>query len=158
MATLLFIAIQSLCSCTPQPSSSEHTAATDKAEQPVDRALRDRCQSAVHHITTLIAGFGGAPPSEQEAAIIKATEQMSVAKCVHEGLSEAQARCVLDTPDALGLDELRACPAIRDEQPSWLILPPPGAFDRPLERRAGQAPGAIEERGGEPGASASQPQ
>lgn len=92
-----------------QPTQTS-SARAEVAEQPVDRALRDRCQSAVHHITTLIAGFGGAPPSEQEAAIIKATEQMSVAKCVHEGLSEAQARCVLDTPDALGLDEAPRVP------------------------------------------------
>lgn len=157
-ATLLCIAVHFLCTCTPQPPSSQQTAVTEVAEQPVDPVLQDRCQSAIHHITTLIAGFGGAPPSEQEAAIIKVTEQMSVSKCVHEGLSEAQARCVLDTPDALGIEKLRECPAIRDKQPSWLLLPPPGASDRPLGGRPGDPAGAAEERDEAPGTSASQPQ
>lgn len=147
----------------PTQTSSERS---EVAEQPADPALQARCQSAVHHITTLIvAGFGGAAPAEQEAALIKATEQVSIANCVHEGLTEAQARCILDTPDALGMGKLGECPAIREKQPSWLRLPPPGAFERALERRSGGAATTAEDGGGVrdgsgevPGASTTQPQ
>jgi hypothetical protein len=155
LPALLLVACNQPAQTTPERSE---TVEQPPPEQPADRALQDRCQSAVHHITTLISGFGGAAPSEQEAALIKATEEMSVAKCVHEGLSEAQARCVLDTPDALGIGKLRECPAIRDKQPGWLILPPPGALDRPPPGRSGDPRGASEEDGEEPGAGDSKPQ
>jgi hypothetical protein len=89
-----------------------------------------KCEQAVRHVTfALIPADAESQPGEGERRIMEIATRMAMVKCESEGLSDAQAACILGVKT---LDELLAlgeCPAIREKKPSWLILPavPPGS-------------------------------
>ncbi len=81
----------------------------------------DRCSRAVNHVfaLTTIGEVSG-----EEKKVIDLAISASVTRCRSEGLSEAQATCILA---ARGLDwdeGLRTCPAFAAKPPSWVIVRP----------------------------------
>lgn len=107
----------------------------------------DLCERAVHHTV-----FAPMPPGareqigEGERTIMRVSMEVSVARCRAEGLSQAQADCIFAVDDIDELLRLGECPAIRDNKPSWLILPPIELVDD-IERRRQERTG---ESAGEP--------
>lgn len=92
-----------------------------------NRADNDRCDRAVGHIAQITSGAsagGAGAPSAEEQAIIDAVIDMSKVTCRREGLSQAQADCILAVGDVQAMLRLRQCPAIGARRPSWLALPP----------------------------------
>lgn len=84
-------------------------------------ATADRCSRAVDHVFALTT-MGEV--SAEEKKIIDLAVGASLGRCRSEGLSEAQASCILA---ARGLDwdeGLRACPAFAARPPSWVIVRP----------------------------------
>jgi hypothetical protein len=89
-----------------------------------------KCEQAVRHVTfALIPADAESQPGEDERRIMEIATRMAIVKCESEGLSEAQAACILGAKTVDDLLALGECPAIRDKKPSWLILPgvPPGS-------------------------------
>lgn len=105
-----------------------------------------RCQRAVDHMVSPAPDGPGAPGPE-EMQIIRTVRAMALATCQREGLSKAQADCILG---ARTIDErllLLRCPAIRERKPSWLRLPPPEAVDDLGRPRSVSAPASGDARG-----------
>jgi CTP:molybdopterin cytidylyltransferase MocA len=86
--------------------------------------LGARCDKAVRHVIEGVVPVEGIEQvSSGERAIMQQVVAMSIARCRSEGLSEAQAACILAVRDLDGLMTVGSCPAIRAQKPSWLIAP-----------------------------------
>jgi hypothetical protein len=88
----------------------------------------DLCARATRHVMGVIEGT--APANGPERMVIDSVAVMTTGKCRAEGLSPAQADCILAVEDTDDMMRLGECPAIAANQPSWLILPPPEALER----------------------------
>ena len=98
-----------------------------------------RCRRAVDHVVW-VASDGPGAPGPEEMQIIRTVRAMALATCQREGLSKAQADCILA---AKTMDErllVGRCPAIAERKPSWLQLPPPEAVDELIRRGTMSAP------------------
>jgi len=85
----------------------------------------DLCQSAVDHVMTLVnGGFGDAKVSASERLAMDTARSASLAKCRAEGITQAQADCILAARTFEQFMAMGTCPALRDKKPSWLILAP----------------------------------
>jgi hypothetical protein len=83
-----------------------------------------KCEQAVRHVTFgMIPPGAEGQPSEGERRIMEMVARASIVKCESEGLSDAQAGCILAVKSVDELLALGQCPAIRDNKPSWLIVP-----------------------------------
>lgn len=83
-----------------------------------------KCEQAVRHVIFgMIPPDAPGQPEEGERRIMEATVRMAIATCESEGLSEAQATCILAAKSVDELLALGECPAIREKKPSWLMLP-----------------------------------
>jgi hypothetical protein len=84
------------------------------------RGQPDLCAGAVRHVFELAGG--GASKDEQR--VIDAVASTTLARCQQEGLSQAQADCILAARGLEWSDQLRACPAFAARPASWVILGP----------------------------------
>ena len=83
------------------------------------------CTKAVHRVFELTASPDGkSKPSAEEQKVIDEIETMSVGKCKDEGLSQAQADCLLAMKTFDDLKNVWKCPAIAAKHPSWLLSGP----------------------------------
>ncbi|MEM9487563.1 MAG: hypothetical protein AAGC55_00395, partial [Myxococcota bacterium] len=109
---------------------------------------RDRgeylCDKAVKHVLTGMIP-PGSEPGENEKAIMDVTVSMTLAKCRAEGLSQAQADCIMAVQTIDQLLHLGECPAIAADRPSWLILPSPEALEL-LDQKKRNAQPSPDER------------
>ena len=64
-----------------------------------------------------------ARPSAEELQAMEAVEQLSLQKCQAEGLSQAQADCILGAKTVAELSQVGECEAIRNQRRGWLIFP-----------------------------------
>lgn len=60
-----------------------------------------------------------------EKITAKAALHTSIVKCESEGLSKAQADCILSAKNFEQFMAIGSCEAIVAKQPSWLNVPPP---------------------------------
>jgi hypothetical protein len=91
-----------------------------------------RCEKAVQHIMLgLIPTDAPGQPGAGERAIIEVVAKAGIAQCKGEGLSQAQADCILAVKGVEPSDwrKLGECPAIAARKPSWLIIPSPDMLD-----------------------------
>ena len=85
----------------------------------------DRCDRAVEHVFEMDVG---PPPPADEAKMIEAVKAMARSACRAEGLSQAQADCIVAAHMPDWDDQLRACPAFASGKlPSWVIVRRPRA-------------------------------
>lgn len=100
--------------------------------------LAKRCEVVVHHLDAQRTP-PGSEPDKDEQRVIDAISKASIQKCVAEGLSKAQADCILSVRTMEQLVNLGACPAIAAKRPSWLIVAPSSKeldeMQRALEQR-----------------------
>ena len=80
----------------------------------------DLCTDAVRHVCELV-GTGAAKDEKQG---IDAVAGATLAKCLQEGLSQAQAECILAAHGPEWSDQLRACAAYAARPASWVTLGP----------------------------------
>ncbi len=103
-------------------------AGCGRAKQP---AKADLCQLAVSHVMALGAasadgpavggaGSAGAPRAAADAKL----EASTIAACQKEGLSQAQADCILAARSDAEFAAMRKCPAIAAKAPGWLVVAP----------------------------------
>jgi hypothetical protein len=84
------------------------------------------CQRAVDHVFAMtLRGPPGSEPKGGEAVAVEAIKTGVLDRCRTEGLSQAQADCILAAHVPDWDDQVRACPAVVAKQPSWIILRPP---------------------------------
>jgi hypothetical protein len=76
-----------------------------------------RCESAIGYLS------GASRVYEAPGTLL--TKDATFDKCAEEGLSHEQLRCILDVDSGDAVARLRSCPAIAENPPSWLNLPPP---------------------------------
>ena len=108
----------------------EPTEGAGRPEPPKVEEPDDLCARATRHLTLTIASAGGGAPSPAERTVMEASSSMAAAQCRAEGLTAAQADCILAVGSMEELMALETCPAIAARRPSWLVLPP-SAADRP---------------------------
>ena len=83
------------------------------------------CERAVSHVIELVNGSDAlAAPNAAERAAQDVVAAQARHRCEAEGLSEAQADCILAAHEPDWADQLLACKPIADKRPSWLVLPP----------------------------------
>jgi hypothetical protein len=83
------------------------------------------CELAVAHVFELTElGPPGSEPKGEEARVIESVKSMALSRCKSEGLSRAQADCILAAHHPEWSDQLRACPAFAAKPPSWVIVGP----------------------------------
>ncbi|HWU90852.1 MAG TPA: hypothetical protein VN253_26485 [Kofleriaceae bacterium] len=84
------------------------------------------CQRAVDHVFAMtLIGPPGSEPKGDEAVVIEAAKAGALDRCRREGLSQAQADCILAVHVPDWDDQVRACPAFAAKPPSWMVLRPP---------------------------------
>jgi hypothetical protein len=92
---------------------------------PTQTSEPDLCQRTVDHAMSIMAGVpGGGKMREEERAIASLAAAQSVATCRKEGLTQAQADCVLGVKDFEAFMAMGTCAALREKKPTWLILAP----------------------------------
>ena len=100
-----------------------------------DGAADALCQRAVDHVFAMtLRGPPGSEPKGDEAAAIEVIKKSVLDRCRSEGLSQAQADCILASHVPDWDDQVRACPAIVAKLPSWLRLRPPRDARRAMEQ------------------------
>jgi hypothetical protein len=83
------------------------------------------CQQAVAHVFELtVAGPPGSEPKAEEARVIDSVKSLALSRCRSEGLSRAQADCILAAHAPEWSDQLRACAAFAAKPPSWITVGP----------------------------------
>ena len=83
------------------------------------------CQQAVAHVFELmVVGPPGSEPKGEEARVIDSVKSLALSRCRSEGLSRAQADCILAAHHPEWSDQLRACAAFVAKPPSWIIVGP----------------------------------
>lgn len=105
-----------------------------------DNGVSARCQRAVDHVVMPLSQEDGAAngaPSADEMKIIQAVRNMALVTCQREGLSQAQAECIMAARTIDDRLRLGRCPAIRDRKPSWLQVPPEEILQQ-IEREPAQ--------------------
>lgn len=81
------------------------------------------CKATVNHVDEIISTVGGAS-GMSEKITSKAAVHMSIVKCESEGLSQAQADCILSAKNFEEFMAIGSCEAIVAKRPSWLNVPP----------------------------------
>jgi len=84
------------------------------------RGKPDLCAGAARHLFELT----GAGASKEEQQVIDQIASATVAKCQQEGLTQAQADCILAAHGPEWNDQLRGCAAFAARPVSWVILGP----------------------------------
>jgi len=84
------------------------------------RGKPDLCTGAVRHAFEIV----GAGAAKDERQAIDAIAGAALAKCQQEGLSQAQADCILAAHGPEWSDQLRACPAFAARPASWVTVGP----------------------------------
>lgn len=85
----------------------------------------DLCARTVNHVFALtIDGPKGSEPKGDEQKIIDQIQSATRTQCRVEGLSQAQADCILAAQPADWDDRLRTCPAFAAKPPTWVTLRP----------------------------------
>ncbi len=85
----------------------------------------DLCTKTVNHLMSLMSGADqGVPMRQGERIAAGLAGAASIASCRQEGLSQAQADCILGASNTEQLMAMGSCAAIREKKPSWLMLPP----------------------------------
>ena len=84
-------------------------------------AKRELCEAAVKHVMALGAGR---PEGAELSAADTRLQASTVELCRKEGLSPAQAECILAAKTDADLSAVRSCAAIAAQKPGWLALPP----------------------------------
>ena len=83
------------------------------------------CQQAVAHVFELtVVGPPGSEPKGEEARVIDFVKSLALSRCSSEGLSRAQADCILAAHHPEWSDQLRACTAFAAKPPSWVSVGP----------------------------------
>lgn len=82
------------------------------------------CKATVNHVSETISSIGGAN-GMSEKITAKAAVHMSIVKCESEGLSQAQADCILSAKNFEQFMAIGSCQAIVSKRPTWLHVPPP---------------------------------
>ena len=98
--------------------------------------LSKRCERAISKV--MLEELYEAPgakgkPGEDEKAVMATVKAAAQVRCEAEGLTEAQAACFEAIVDIETLFRAADCPAIKDDKPSWFIVPPPEARRQALE-------------------------
>ena len=83
----------------------------------------DQCSRAVEHVFAMTTDGPDAPKSDEQH-VIDQIKSATLTQCQHEGLSQAQAECILAARPPDWDDHLRACPAYAAKPPSWIKLRP----------------------------------
>ena len=85
----------------------------------------DLCARAVNHAFEMtLGGPKGSEPGKDEQQIIDQVQSATRTQCRVEGLTQAQADCILAAQPPDWDDRLRTCPAFAAKPPSWVILRP----------------------------------
>lgn len=100
------------------PLGCEKQAATEETNDTLSL-----CKATVNHVSDLISSVGGAS-GMSEKITAKAAVHMSIVKCESEGLSQAQADCILSAKKFEQFMAIGSCEAIASKRPSWLNVPP----------------------------------
>ncbi|MDQ3370298.1 MAG: RCC1 domain-containing protein [Myxococcota bacterium] len=79
----------------------------------------DQCARAVDHVLALTVQ---GPVASEERRAIDTIRRMTLAKCRQEGLSPAQADCIVAARGPEWADQLRTCPAFAARPSSWVML------------------------------------
>ena len=80
------------------------------------------CDQAVARVFELtVMGPPGSEPKDEEARVIDSVKSMALSRCKSEGLSPAQADCILAAHYPEWGDQLRACAAFAAKPASWVI-------------------------------------
>jgi hypothetical protein len=91
------------------------------------------CQQAVGHVFELT--MVGPKPKSDEARVIDMVKDAALSRCKSEGLSRAQADCILAAHYPDWDDQLRACPAFAAKPASWVTVRPPRDQRRAMRDR-----------------------
>lgn len=87
----------------------------------------DLCSQAVRHMIDPSMGPAGSKPgskpSKEEQQIIDFVLKLTLGQCRKEGLSRAQADCILAAKTLDQRLRLSECPAIKAHKPTWLQVP-----------------------------------
>jgi hypothetical protein len=83
------------------------------------------CQRAVEHVFELTRPYHELASEKDEDKLLGSIKSATLRKCRSEGLSQAQATCILGAHLPDWDDQLRGCPAFAAKPPSWVILRPP---------------------------------
>ena len=83
----------------------------------------DLCERAVRHMAVGLIPEGADQPDEGERRIMESVTRASIHTCRKEGLSQAQADCILAVESVDDLLYLGRCPAIAKDKPTWLTVP-----------------------------------
>jgi hypothetical protein len=85
----------------------------------------DLCARTVNHVFSMtMDGPKGSAPGKDEQDIIDKIQSATRTQCRVEGLSQAQADCILGAQPPDWDDRVRTCPAFAAKPPSWVILRP----------------------------------
>lgn len=82
----------------------------------------DPCERAVRHVIALGQGSGSAAQAPDEAG--RKLSEKTIAECRKEGLTQAQAECIVAAKNDSELLSVRSCPAIAERRPGWLVVAP----------------------------------
>ena len=104
----------------------------------------DLCDRTLSHLTSLMDGGAQREMGTVEKAIYGLVTSGSVAQCRSEGLSQAQADCILTAKTRDQFMALGECEAIQAKKPSWLLLPPSQA-EMEMIRKKMQPPDGPQE-------------
>lgn len=83
----------------------------------------DLCSQAVRHMIDPSMGPADSKPSKEEQQIIDVVAKLTLDQCRKEGLSRAQADCILAAKTLDQRLHLIECPAIKANKPTWLQIP-----------------------------------
>lgn len=95
----------------------------------------ERCEAAVHHMNDRVVSLTDSRPKDDEQRIIDFVTKASIDQCLREGISKAQADCILSVQTMEQLMDLADCPAIAAKRPSWLRVAPSRAEIEELRRK-----------------------
>lgn len=96
----------------------------------------DLCARAVNHVFAMtVAGPIGSAPKGDEQKVIDQIQSATRAQCRVEGLSQAQADCILAAKPPDWDDHLRTCPAFAAKPLTWIALRPPRDQRRAMRDR-----------------------
>jgi hypothetical protein len=85
----------------------------------------DLCEKTINHMMSVTSGATeGAKMGVAERVFDGLVAARSIATCRQEGLSQAQADCILDARNFQQIMAIGTCDALREKKPSWLTLPP----------------------------------
>lgn len=96
----------------------------------------DLCARTVNHVFSLtVAGPKGSEPQGDEQKMLDQIQAATRTRCRSEGLSQAQADCILAARPPDWDDHLRTCPAFAAKPPTWIRVRPTRDERRALRDR-----------------------